>query len=82
MHRYLYRSKWIQPTERVDLLTLLPGNLPMRLCESETTDGLTVLLFCDIHINKGATLNCLRVVCGCRAVQTNSVETSLALLAM
>ena len=30
-------------------------------------------LFCDVHIHKGATLNllhCLRVICGCRAIQT------------
>ena len=42
----------------------------------------TVLLFCDIHIDKGATLNLLQRlrVCGCGAVQTNSVETPLALL--
>ena len=46
---------------------LLPGNLPMRLCDSETTNGLTVLLFCDVHIDIGATLNllqCLCVICG------------------
>ena len=42
---------------------LLPGNLPTHLCESETTDGLTVALFCDIHINKGATLNLLQCLC-------------------
>ena len=47
--------KQIQPTETV----LLPSNLPTRLCESETTDGLTVLLFCDVHIDIGATLNLL-----------------------
>ena len=44
------------------------------------TDELTVPLFCDIHINKGATLNLLQcllhVICGCRAVQTNSAEIS------
>ena len=49
--------KQIQHTETVWLL--LPGNLPTHLCESETTDGLTVLLFCDVHINIGATLNLL-----------------------
>ena len=38
----------------------LPGNLPTRLCESKTTDELTVLLFCDIHIDIGATLNLLQ----------------------
>ena len=60
-----------------------------RLCESKTTDELTVLLFCDVHIDKGATLNllwCLHVICECRDIQTNSVETSaetpLALLHM
>ena len=43
------------------------------------------MLFCDVHIDIviGATLNllqCLHVICS--AAQTNSVETSLALLAM
>ena len=54
-------------------------------CKEETTDGLTVLLFCDVHIDIGATLNllrCLHVICGCRAIKTISAETSLALLAM
>ena len=52
----------------------------MCLCaESETTDGLIVLLFCDVHIDIHvcATLNllqCLCVICGCRAVQTNSAR--------
>ena len=32
---------------------------------------------CDTEL-----LQCLRVICGCRAVQTNSAETSLVLLAM
>ena len=58
----------------------------MHLCKSEATDGLTILLFCDVYINIGVTLNLLKylgVICGCRAIQTNnSVETSLALLAM
>ena len=40
----------------------------------------TTLLFCDIHIGMGVTLNCLHVICGCRVIQTNSAETSLALL--
>ena len=47
-----------------------------RLCESKTTDELTVLLFCDVHIDKGATLNllrCLHIICGHRDIQTNSV---------
>ena len=64
---------------------LLPGNLPTCLWESETTNGLTVLLFHDVHINIGATLNilqCLYVSCECKAIRTNSAETSLALLAM
>ena len=47
--------KRIQPTDRDELL--LPSNLPTRLCKSETTNGLIVLLFCGIHIDKGATLN-------------------------
>ena len=45
----------------------------------------TVLLFCAVHINKGVTLKllqCLRVICGCRTVQTNSTETPQALLHM
>ena len=48
------------------------------------SDELTIL-FCDVHIDKGVTLNllqCLHVICGCRAVQTNSAETVLALLHM
>ena len=49
-----------------------PGNLPMRLCESKMTDELTVLLFCDVHIGIGATLNllqCLHVITLCAYVQ-------------
>ena len=45
-------------------------------------DCRNVLLFCDVCIDIGMTLNllqCLRFICGCRALQTNSVETSLAL---
>ena len=39
----------------------LPGNLSTHLCES---DGLTVLLFCDVHIDiYGATLNLLKSAC-------------------
>ena len=41
------------------------------MCGSELTNGLTVLLFCDIHINIAATLNLLqhlRVICECIAV--------------
>ena len=70
--------KRIHPTETVELQ--LPCNLPMCLCESKTTDELTVLLT-DVHIDKGTTLTllqCLRVICGCRAIQTNSAETPLA----
>ena len=73
----------IQPTETEELYR--PSNLSTLLFESETTNGLTVLLFCDVHIDTSATLNllqCLRVICGCRAVQTNSAESSLVLLAM
>ena len=62
MNVQLHGIKRIQPTDkRVELF--LPDNLPMCLSESETLplaiDGLTVLLFCDIHIDKGATLNLL-----------------------
>ena len=42
-------------------------------------------IFVTFIIDKGMTLNllqCLRVICVCRAVQTNSVETPLALLHM
>ena len=79
MHGYMV-CKQIQPTERKELS--LPSNLqlPMHLCES-----VTVLLFYDVYIDKSATLNLLQwmhVICGCRAVQINSAETSLALLAM
>ena len=53
--------------------------------ESETTDELTVLLFYDIHIDIGVALNllqsaCMRVICGCRAVQINNARTPLALV--
>ena len=51
--------------------------------QKRLTDGLTIqlrLLFCYVHIDIDMTLNCLRVICVCRAVQTNSAETSLALL--
>ena len=44
------------------------------LCESESTNGLTVLLFFDVHIDIGVTLNLLQCLCdiyGCRAVQTH-----------
>ena len=84
------RYKQIQPTETltVELYVAARQLANVRLCESEATDGLTVLLFCDIYINIGATLNLLQytvpacVICGCTAAQTNSAETSLALLAM
>ena len=57
-----------------------------RVCvnqKSETMDGLTVPLFCDVHIDihVGATLNLLKspfVICRCRVVQTNNVERSLS----
>ena len=43
--------------------------------------GLLILYcFCDVHTDKGATLNllqCLRVICGCRAVQANKAESPL-----
>ena len=74
--------KQIQPTETVDLYLI---NLPTGLCASETTDGLTVWPFCDVHIDISTTLSllqCLRVICGCRPIQTNSAEKSLALLHM
>ena len=50
-----------------------------RYIESKMT---AELLFCDVHIDQAGTLNllqCLRVIFGCRAVQTNSAETPLAL---
>jgi len=57
--------------------------LPTCLYKSEATDGLTVLLFCDVYIDIGSTLNLLYSACMLFVdVQTNSVETSLALLAM
>ena len=53
------------------------------LCDSETTHGLPdSTAGCDIHIDIGMTRNLLQylhVICGCRAVQTNSAETSLAM---
>ena len=68
MRRYVYKR--LQPTdERVELF--LPNNLPMRLCESETVhpgdQWVDCTAVCDVHIDKGATLNlllqCLRVIC-------------------
>ena len=41
------------------------------------------IALCDVHIDKVAKLNllqCLCVICGCRAIQTNSAEPPLALL--
>ena len=72
--------KWIQYTEIVELL--LPGNLPMRLCESETTNGLTVLLFCDIYIYWHGRSAKLTTVPVCHFWMHSHTETSLALLAM
>ena len=55
----------------------------MHLCESELNDQWAdcTAVFCDVHINKGVILNLqrTRVICGCRAVQTNSAEPPLAL---
>ena len=56
----------------------MANNLPPRLCE--TTDRLTVLLFCDIHIEIGMT--CTTVpVCWLLDVEPYNADTSLALLA-
>ena len=52
------------------------SNLPPRLCE--TTDGLTVLLFCDVRIEIGVTLNILVPLLD---VELYNAYTSLALLA-
>ena len=49
-----------------------PATCQHALCESKTTNELTVLLFCDIHIDKVTTLNllqCLHVICGYRAIR-------------
>ena len=60
----------------------------MCLCELDTTErdhGLSVLLFYDVHINSGTTLNFSSACVFVNAVQTNcySAEaSSLALLAM
>ena len=35
----------------------MPASAWRHLCESETTNGLTVPLFCDVHIYMGTTLN-------------------------
>ena len=40
--------------------------------------GLLYSSYCclwHLYIDIGMTLNCLRVICGCRAIQTNSAET-------
>ena len=67
--------KRIQPTVATKQLANAP-------CESEMTYRLTVLLFCDVHINNDTELPAMRVICECRAVQTNSAGTSMALLFM
>ena len=60
--------KRIQPTEIVEQLAKAPVWI------KTTSDELTVLLlFCDVHIDKGTTLNllqCLCVICRCRTVWT------------
>ena len=33
------------------------------MCEAEAIDGLTVMLFCDVHIDVGVTLNLLYSGC-------------------
>ena len=79
--------KQIQSPETVELLAIAArqfANVPMWIRNNR---WLTVLLFCDVHIGIGTTLSllqCLHVICGCtcRPVQTNSAETSLALLHM
>ena len=40
-------------------------------------NGLTVLLFCNVHIDIGVTLNllrCLRDICGCWAIQCEGIK--------
>ena len=37
--------------------------MSMHLCELKTTDELTLLLFCDIEIDQGMTLNLLHNAC-------------------
>ena len=43
-----------------------------KVVNTETTNELAVLLFCDIHIDIDETLNllqCLHDICGCRALK-------------
>ena len=74
--------KWIQPTETVELYSYL-ATCQRSICvnQKRLMGWLYSVLFCDVHIDMGVTLNCLHVICGCRAIQTNSAETSLTLLA-
>ena len=49
-----------------------PATCQRACVNQKTTDELTVLLFCDVHIDKGVTLNllwCLCVICGFRDVE-------------
>ena len=61
------------------------ANMPLWLKnDPQWAAGLYCLVFSNVHIDIGMTLNlllCLCVICGCRAVQTNitSAERSLAL---
>ena len=57
------------------------GAVAARQLQKQPMGCRTVLPFCDVHIHKGATLNllqCLRVICGYGAVQTNSAEIPLS----
>ena len=77
--------KQIQSPETVELLAVAARQFANTPVWIRNDRWLTVLLFCDVHIGIGTTLSllqCLRVICGCRPVQTNSAETSLALLHM
>ena len=61
--------KWIEPTESVK--PCWPGNLPLHLCEMTDWHHWLTVLFCDIHVNIGMTLN-LQLQCphvSCWAIQ-------------
>ena len=53
------------------------GNLPTHLCESEMTDGLTILFY-DIHIGIGSTLNLHYSACVMEVEPYRSTATGTA----
>ena len=56
--------------------------LPTCLCKSETTNGLTVLLFCDVKLDTELTIQCLHVYLWIYSRTDQLCGVLLALLAM